>query len=60
MTTWLGQERRETTMSAKSFMVVPREHVLSLQGGKVLGEVGCVSIKIEGQLRREKLGEVFP
>ena len=47
-------------MSAKSFMVVPRKHVLSLQGVKVLGEVGCVAIKIEGQLRREKLGEVFP
>jgi hypothetical protein len=46
-------------MSAKSLMVVHREHVLLLKGGKVVAEVGCVAIGIEGSLRREKLGEVF-
>jgi hypothetical protein len=46
-------------MSAKSFIVFPREHVLSLKGIKVFTVVECVAIGIEGPLRREKLGEVF-
>jgi hypothetical protein len=58
-TTWLAQEKPETTMSPKSFMVFHREHVLLLKGVKDLAEVRCVKKEIECALRREKLGEMF-